>query len=377
MSNIQHEFCAVIPWHMTNRLASRGGPEISQLALATIEQVQEINAARALMADTGIGESLVPIRKNRRIYDCKHSRQVPGHLVLDEHGHRPKDVEVNEAFDFCGLTWDFYEELFGWSGVDGLGKRSDSNVHFGVKFMNAMWDGVQMIYGDGDGIVFVRFTKSRDVVGHEITHGVIQYVVKLGYTGQTGALNEHLADAFGSMIRQRSLNESVMKASWLIGHEIFGPGVTARGIRDMANPGNAYNDPILGKDPQPAHMRDYVDTNDDNGGVHINSGILNKAFYIAATLLGGYSWQLLGRIWWKAMKERITSDADFLSFAKATVDVAAELGGSGGHVQLAIAQAWALVGINVPVPVSVAIPNLPAAFANPKRHQSNWFRSGF
>jgi Zn-dependent metalloprotease len=139
----------------------------------------------------------------------------------------------------------------------------------------------------------------------------------------------------------------------------------------MKDPGGAYNDPILGKDPQPAHMRDYVETTDDNGGVHINSGILNKAFYIAAITLGGYSWQLLGRIWWKAMKERIAPDADFLAFARATVDVAAELGGSGGHVQLAIAQAWALVGINVAVSVSVAIPNVP------QRHQSNWFRSAF
>jgi Zn-dependent metalloprotease len=377
MSNIQQEICAVIPWHMTNRLASRGEPKISQSALATIEQMHEILAARTLLADTGIEEAQAPARKNRRIYDCKHTRQLPGHLVLDEHGQRPKDVEVNEAFDFCGLTWDFYEQLFGWSSVDGRGRLLPSNVHYGVNFVNAAWDGKQMIYGDGDGVIFVRFTKSRDVVGHEITHGVIQYIVKLGYSGQTGALNEHLADAFGSMIRQRSLNETAAQASWLIGHEIFGPGVIARGIRDMANPGTAYDDAILGKDPQPAHMRDYVETNDDNGGVHVNSGILNKAFYISAITLGGYSWQLLGRIWWKAMKERIAADCDFNSFARATVDVAAELGGSGGHVQLSIAQAWALVGINVPVPVSVAVPNVPAAFATPKRHQSNWFRAAF
>src|SRR5438270_4771352 len=179
------------------------------------------------------------------------------------------------------------------------------------------------------------------------------------------------------MIRQRSFNETAARASWLIGHEIFGPGVAARGIRSMAAPGTAYDDPILGKDPQPAYMRDYVETNDDNGGVHINSGIPNKAFYIAATTIGGYSWQLLGRIWWKALKERIASDVDFNGFARATVDAAAELGGSGGHVQLSIAQAWALVGINVPVPVSVAIPNIPPAFASQKRHQSNWFRPTF
>ena len=302
---------------------------------------------------------------------------MPGHLVLDEHGHRPKDVEVNEAFDYSGVSWDFYEQLFGWPSVDGRGRLLPSNVHYGVHFVNAMWDGKQMIYGDGDGVIFIRFTKSPDVNGHEITHGVIQYTAKLGYSGQTGAVNEHIADAFGSMIWQRLLNQPATQAAWTIGSQIFGPGVVARGIRDMSAPGTAYDDPILGKDPQPAHMRDYVHTNDDNGGVHINSGILNKAFYIAATTIGGYSWQLLGRIWWKALKERIPSDVDFNGFARATVDVAAELGGSGGHVQLAVAQAWALVGINVPVPVSVAVPNLPPSFASPKRHQSNWFRSGF
>jgi len=377
MSNIQQDFCAVIPWHITNRLASRGGPEISRLALATIEQMQEIAATRAFLADTGIEDVAVPIRKNRRVYDCKHTRHVPGHLVLDEGGQRPKDVEVNEAYDNTGLAWDFYEEILGWPSVDGRGKLIGSNVHYSVDFGNAAWDGKQMIYGDGDGRIFTRFTKSPDVCGHELTHGVIQYTAKLGYSGQTGAINEHIADAFGSMIWQRSRNETAAQALWLIGSQIFGPGVMARAIRDMANPGTAYNDPILGKDPQPAHMRDFVETNEDNGGVHINSGILNKAFYIAAMTIGGYVWLLLGRIWWKALKERIASDVDFQGFAQATVDAAGELGGNGGHVQLAIAQAWALVGINVPVPVSVAIPNLPAAFANPQRHQSNWLRSAF
>lgn len=376
MSNIQQDFCAVIPWHMTNRLASRGGPEISQRALATIEQMQEIAAARTLLADTGIEPITAPVRKNRRVYDCKHTRQVPGHLVLEEHGHRPKDVEVNEAFDNCGLAWDFYEQLFGWPSVDGRGRLLISNVHYSVNFGNAAWDGSQMIYGDGDGVIFTRFTKSPDVCGHELTHGVIQYTAKLGYSGQTGALNEHIADAFGSMIWQRSRNEQASQALWLIGSQIFGPGVVARGIRSMAAPGTAYDDPILGKDPQPAHMRDYVETNEDNGGVHINSGIPNKAFYIAATTIGGYSWQLVGRIWWKALKERIASNVDFNGFAQATVDVAGELGGVGGHVQLSIAQAWALVGINVTVPASVFIPGVPSVAAS-KRHQSNWFRPAF
>jgi Zn-dependent metalloprotease len=104
-------------------------------------------------------------------------------------------------------------------------------------------------------------------------------------------------------------------------------------------------------------MRDYVVTQDDNGGVHINSGIPNHAFYILATTLGGYSWEKAGRIWFKTVSERLSSDADFNDFARATVAVAGELYGEGGNVQLTVAQAWALVGIGVPLngkPVSVS-----------------------
>jgi len=212
-----------------------------------------------------------------------------------------------------------------------------------------MWDGRQMIYGDGDGRIFKRFTAALDVIAHEITHGHTQYMCNLGYTGQTGAINEHISDAFGSMVKQWARTQLANDADWLIGAELFGPGVAARGIRSLAAPGTAYDDPVLGKDPQPGHMRDYVVTQDDNGGVHINSGIPNRAFYIVSTTLGGYSWDRAGRIWFITVSERLKSDADFNDFARATVAVAGEVYGEGGNVQLTVAQAWALVVIGVPL----------------------------
>lgn len=222
-------------------------------------------------------------------------------------------------------------------------------MHYGTRFENALWNGRQLVFGDGDGRIFKRFTASVDVIAHELTHGVTQYAAALGYAGQTGALNEHLSDAFGSMVKQYKLDQTADASDWLIGGEIFGPGVQGHAVRSLAFPGTAYDDPVLGRDPQPSHMRDYVVTTDDNGGVHINSGILNHGFYLAAMSLGGKTWEVLGRIWYAALTDRLKPEADFADFTRATVDIAGELYGNGGRVQRAIAEAWSDVGLPVPL----------------------------
>src|SRR5262249_49533152 len=151
---------------------------------------------------------------------------------------------------------------------------------------NAFWDGRQMIYGDGDGQQFLSFTRSVDVIGHEMTHGVTQHEAGLIYWGQTGALNESLSDVFGSMVKQYVNNQTADQADWLIGQGLFTPLVKGVAIRSLKAPGTAYGvpvpDPVLGKDDQPSHMSNYNHTLQDNGGVHINSGIPNNAFYRAA-----------------------------------------------------------------------------------------------
>jgi Zn-dependent metalloprotease len=355
MDKIQHQpLCGAVPQHMLKRIASRSGPETSSRALATLDLMRRIAAARTLLPEAVAEIATVP-QKNRRVYDAKRRLQTPGHLVRDEHSTPTADVDVNEAFDGAGEFYDFMWETYGRSSVDGKGKRLDSTVHYGVKFDNAMWDGSRMIYGDGDGLVFRQFTDCPDIQGHEMTHGHIQYLCGLGYTGQTGALNEHVADVFGSLFKQWLRNETAAEADWLIGAGIFGPGVHARGIRSLADPGSAYDDPILGKDPQPAHMRDYVVTQDDNGGVHTNSGIPSKAFYVFATTLGGFAWQLPGYVWFKTLSI-LKPDALFNDFALATMKVAGEKFGEGGFVQKTLAQAWALVGIFVPLPGTNSVP---------------------
>jgi Zn-dependent metalloprotease len=168
------------------------------------------------------------------------------------------------------------------------------------------------------------------------------------YHNQQGALNESISDVFGSLIDQWSQNQTAETASWLIGPEIFTPGFAGDALRSMKDPGNAYNNPTMGKDPQPGQMKDYVALPDtargDSGGVHINSGIPNKAFYLTAINIGGQAWKAPGHIWYESLKAS-TSTTDFQQFAETTVAKAAQL--YGADEQQAVADAWQQVGIRV------------------------------
>jgi len=119
------------------------------------------------------------------------------------------------------------------------------------------------------------------------------------------------------------------------------------GIRSMKAPGTAYDDPVLGKDPQPAHMKDYVNTISDNGGVHINSGIPNHAFYVTALELGGNAWSKAGQIWYVTLKDRLDGNSKFQDCANLTYQVSGELYGAGSIEQQAVQKGWAAVGLTV------------------------------
>jgi len=351
MPNIPQKYvCGVIPPHILAKMAEQAEHEAGDDARSTLEHMRELATGRAaslLQRPTEVAATAVSPRKRRNVYTANHTLRLPGKLVLSEHKARGTDVEVNEAYDGSGSTYDFFANVFRRSSIDGRGMRLDSTVHYGESFENALWNGRQMVYGHADGHIFSRFTASVDVIAHELTHGVTQFAAALGYHGQTGALNEHLSDAFGIMVKQWLLGQTADKSDWLIGAEIFGPAVHGVAVRSMAAPGTAYDDPVIGKDPQPSHMHDYVETTEDNGGVHINSGILNHAFYRAAITLGGRTWEVLGRIWYAALTDRLRPEADFADFVQATVDIAGELYGNGGKVQRIVAEAWSDVGLFV------------------------------
>src|SRR3954447_22153882 len=283
--------------------------------------------------------------KHRSIFDAGHEEQSTGKLARAEGQEAVKDVAVNEAYDGLGATWDFYFQVFGRNSIDGQGMPLNAYIHYGQDYDNAFWDGREMNFGDGDGELFNRFTISVDVIGHELTHGVTGSEANLAYHDQPGALNESISDVFGSLVKQKALDQTADQADWLIGEGLLAKGVNGVALRSMKAPGTAYDDAKLGgKDPQPATMAGYVDTDDDDGGVHINSGIPNRAFALVATALGGSSWDRAGRIWYAALGDpALKSTATFTQFATRTSAQAKAL--YGADVQKTVKAAWKQVGI--------------------------------
>jgi Zn-dependent metalloprotease len=284
----------------------------------------------------------------RTVYNCNNQEDLPGSVARVEGSAASGDTAIDEAFDGLGATYEFFWEVYDRGSIDDQDMRLDGHVHYGKNYDNAFWDGQRMVFGDGDGELFNRFTIALDVIGHELAHGVTEDEAALAYWQQSGALNESVSDVFGSLVKQYSLKQTAKDADWLIGAGLLGPKVKGKALRSMKAPGTAYDDPVLGKDPQPAHMRDYVRTFRDNGGVHINSGIPNHAFYLAATALGGNAWEKAGRIWYDALRSpRIRPTAQFRTFARVTVAVAGQLYGADGAEQKAVRAAWTKVGVRL------------------------------
>jgi Zn-dependent metalloprotease len=331
----------ILPPHILESIVERGSPEQRRRALRAIAATERFRGQRELVPC--LATSVCPGEKRRTVYDARNGTTLPGKLVRSEGGKAVKDVSVNEAYDGAGTTYDFYEEVFSRNSIDGKGMAIDSSVHYDRSYDNAFWNGRQMVYGDGDGDLFNRFTIAVDVIGHELTHGVTGCEANFDYEGEPGALNESFSDVFGSMVKQWNGKETSNKADWIIGEGLFTKKVKGVGIRSMKDPGTAYDDPVLGKDPQPASMKDFYTGYDDNGGVHINSGIPNRAFCLAAIAMGGHSWEKAGKIWYVALTERLTRTADFAACAKTTTALAAEL--FKKDEKKAVASAWKTVGV--------------------------------
>jgi Zn-dependent metalloprotease len=291
-------------------------------------------------------------KKSRQVFDAKKSDQLPGTLARSEGQAKVLDAALNEAYDGAGDTYDFYDRIFQRNSLDDNGMTLISSVHVGEvddsgqlgPMNNAFWNGEQMAYGDGDGTLFLPFTKSLDVIGHELTHGVVSFTSNLKYLAQSGALNEHFADVFGVLVRQWKNDETTAKADWVVGAEVLVPASTRRGIRDMENPGTAFvNDPDLGTDPQPSHMSKLFTGPRDRQGVHINSGIPNRAFVLTAKAIGGKAWEVPGRIWYDTLLQ-LTINSQFIDCARLTVQVATT---HGAAAKKAVKAAWKKVGITV------------------------------
>lgn len=342
--NRGNHICFIIPEYLNRNIVEKGSKQQKQQAWKNLILTEQLRGRRSV---TGLMSAMFSVsnRLDRTIFDAGNAENLPGTLILHEGDKSKGGVTVSEAYDYSGSTYNFYKAVFKRNSIDTRGMKLDSTVHYSENYNNAFWNGTQMVYGDGDGEIFQRFTKSIDVIGHELTHGVTQYEAALEYEGQAGALNESFSDVFGSLVKQYALKQKADKADWLIGTGLFTNKIKGVALRSMKEPGSAYDDPTLGKDPQPGNMKEYVNTSSDNGGVHINSGIPNRAFYLTAIELGGYAWDKAGKIWYVALTERLRERSDFQATANATCEVAATLYGKSSHEFNAVKKAWDQVGI--------------------------------
>lgn len=338
----------VIPPYMLDRLAQHASARVRERARATLRIEQQERSLRPSRAGVvaGVRAPASPVRPpgqiDRAIYSAANGIALPGHLVRAEGQPPSGDVAADEAYAHLGATYNLFWKVYRRHSIDNAGMPLVGTVHYGDDYDNAFWNGAQMVFGDGDGEIFNRFTVAVDIVGHELSHGIIDHEAGLVYQGQSGALNESLSDVFGSLVKQHQAGQTAEQADWLIGAGLFTSAVNARALRSMAQPGTAYDDPALGKDPQPAHMSDYVHTDDDNGGVHINSGIPNRAFYLAATALGGHAWERAGRVWYDTLRDRrLGAHPDFTTFANLTLQAAS----ADAATRAAVHQAWRAVGV--------------------------------
>jgi Zn-dependent metalloprotease len=363
MCKKQRPINCIVPPHIIEAMLKSGDERVRDSALRTLAASARIRGEREIVGAIRSAMITNPIgQKHRSIHDAKNERlspsQLPGTLVRDEGQAATADASVNQAYDALGATYDFYKDVLGRNSIDGHGTRLVATVHFSKNFNNAFWNGKQMVFGDGDNIIFRDFTRSLDVVGHELAHGVTEFSAGLEYHNQSGALNESFSDVFGSLVKQYTRKQAASEADWLIGSDILAPGINGVALRSMKDPGSAYDDPKLGgKDPQPKHMNDYVQLPDDEfgdyGGVHYNSGIPNYVFYQVAVALGGNAWEQAGAIWYQTLQQ-LSPLAQFQDCADITAQVAGAKFGTGSKQQNAVIAAWDQVGIKITAPLAVA-----------------------
>lgn len=347
----RHSIFCILPPDILSNIVRNGTPQQRDAAVHAMNLDATFRSQRlttSLLAERTLANdfSTAAPAVQRTIFDAGHLQTLPGTAVRNEGGAASADITVNEAYDGLGDTFTFYLQAYHRNSIDNAGLHLDASVHFDKNYNNAFWNGQQMVFGDGDGIIFNRFTISLDVIGHELTHGVTASEANLIYHGQSGALNESISDVFGSLVKQFKLRQTADKADWLIGAGLLAAGINGVALRSMKAPGTAYNDKVLGKDPQPADMQHFVRTTSDNGGVHTNSGIANRAFYLASTSLGGNAWERAGQIWYDTLQDkRLPKNASFVTFANRTSANASVRYGSASIERKAVIDAWKTVGV--------------------------------
>jgi Zinc metalloprotease (elastase) len=279
--------------------------------------------------------------KNVRVlYDAHNSMELnedEANIIEVDYEQEHKNVNSSNELEMFDKTYDFFKQKLGMESYDNRDSIWKIFQHFGKQYNNAFWNGKVFVFGDADKVFFETFW-IQDICTHEAMHAVTGYVTQLQYVGQSGALNEHISDVIAICLV--NFLQQVGQWKWVIGEGVWTKNIKGKGLRTFTlEP--AYDDPIIGRDGQPKHMKDYAnlpnDKKHDMGGVHINSGILNHAFYSFVYRSGKKPFEEPLEIWWKAVQRTRAFD-DFAAFAYNTIQVSGEL---KGHLEAA----WKDVGI--------------------------------
>lgn len=313
--------CSIIPPFIESKL--RRTARIKNIRAKKIStDFRQRRRDKNAVAPLATAMSVIPGKARRLVYDSQHTSRQRLLLRRSEGNKAVRgDAAINTAYDYAGYVRDYYQKNYNYNSWDNQGSDLVLNVHYSDHYNNAFWDGDEMTFGDGDGKIFTSFVNSIDVTAHELSHGVVQTTAGLIYQGQPGALNEHYADVFGSVIKQSVKKQSAKTADWLIGDTIMGPTLKGQAIRSMKAPGTAYDNPLMGKDPQPDHMNHYYSGASDNYGVHINSGIPNKVFYLVSVAI---TTRKAGLLWFETLKG-LSSETSFKQFKSAVLKTAKAL----------------------------------------------------
>ncbi|MFF3024293.1 M4 family metallopeptidase [Gottfriedia sp. NPDC057948] len=274
-------------------------------------------------------------------YNGANRTTLPGTLLssTDTLLNSTSEAAAVDAHYYAGKTYDYYKTVFGRNSFDGNGAALKSTVHYSRSYNNAFWNGSQMVYGDGDGTTFTYLSGGLDVVAHELTHAVTERSSNLIYQNESGALNEAISDIFGTVIEFYNNNNP----DYEIGEDIYTPGIAGDSLRSMSDP-TKYGDPDH-------YSKRYTGTS-DNGGVHTNSSIINKAAYLIA--VGGTHYGVsvtgigndkLAKIFYRANTVYLTSSATFSQARAALVQSAADLYGAGSAEVTTVNNAFDAVGV--------------------------------
>ena len=232
-------------------------------------------------------------------------------------------------------SYDYFKNTFDRNSIDGVGGNILAFVNVsegnGASMQNAFWNGAAMWYGNG-GDIFKPLARGLDVGGHEMTHGVVEKTANLEYQDESGALNESFADVFGAMID---------RDDWKMGEDVMQPGVNPNNaLRDLQDPHNGVSSNSSWW--QPKHTDEQYTQSDDNGGVHINSGIPNHAFYLFA-VSSGVGKDKAEQVYYKALDDYLVKSSQFVDLRIAVEQAATDL--YGAAVSNAASSAFAAVGI--------------------------------